>query len=218
MRLRVLQPGATSLLFAAASSRLATMSATAPDKLPYGSWPSPITARFITTSGVRLGSPSVDASGELYWLEGRPQEGGRQVVVRYVGAADGASERGAVDVTPKEDNVRTRVHEYGGGAYVLAPDGAVIYSDFKSQRLFKSSAGAPIPVTPETSYEETGRYRFADAQVTPSGKFLVAVREDHGEGSKRVPSEVVNEVVSIALDGSGTMEVLATGNDFYAAP
>jgi len=190
----------------------------ASDKLPYGSWASPVTARFITTSGVRLGSPALDSDDRLYWLEGRPQEGGRQVVVRYAPDAEGASERGAIDVTPKETNVRTRVHEYGGGAHTLHPAGGIIYSDFKSQRLMWVKDDAePVPLTPEDGWA-TGQYRFADGVVDPSGTRLVCVREDHGEKCDRKPSEVVNEVVSVALDGSGAMKVLATGRDFYAAP
>ena len=122
---------------------------------PYGSWPSPITANFITTSGVRLGALSVDREGELYWLEGRPRckiQPGRQVVVRYAGeertsakavlSRPECNERGAVDVTPEQgaNNARTRVHEYGGGAYALDADGGVVYADFKTQRLYHAKA------------------------------------------------------------------------------
>ena len=75
-----------SILGALASgSRFVAMKAGTQKDLPYGSWPSPITAKFITTASVRLGSLSVDREGELHWLEGRPQEKGRQVVVRYCG-------------------------------------------------------------------------------------------------------------------------------------
>ena len=85
--------------------------------LPYGSWPSPVTAKFITTSGVRLGSLALDEKDRLHWLEGRPQEKGRQAVVRYVGvAAEGASERGAIDITPPEVNTDSRGTAVGDGA------------------------------------------------------------------------------------------------------
>ena len=141
--------------------------------LPYGSWPSPITAKFITTASVRLGSLSVDREGELHWLEGRPQEKGRQVVVRYCGESAtstkaaasraAASVRGAVDVTPADANVRTRVHEYGGGAYLLDADGAVIYSNFVDQRLYRAVPGAeePLCLTPESAACPAKRFRFA---------------------------------------------------------
>ena len=122
----------------------------ASEKLPYGSWPSPITARFITSSSVRLGGLNVDTKGQLYWLEGRPQEGGRQVVCKYDKGAPGSNERGGVDVTPKDDNVRTRVHEYGGGAHTMHPAGGIIYSDFKTQRLFwAKDDGSVVALTPE---------------------------------------------------------------------
>ena len=193
----------------------------ASEKLPYGSWPSPITARFITSSSVRLGGLNVDTKGQLYWLEGRPQEGGRQVVCKYDKDAPGSNERGGVDVTPKDDNVRTRVHEYGGGAHTMHPAGGIIYSDFKTQRLFwAKDDGSVVALTPEDGDAgwPAGRYRFADGKVDPSGKRLVTVREDHGEKGDAAPVAVVNEVVSVALDGSGAMTVLATGRDFYAAP
>ncbi|KAH8046628.1 serine-type peptidase [Aureococcus anophagefferens] len=100
--------------------------------LPYGSWPSPFTAKFITSSSVGLSNVKCDGDGGLWWQESRLQEGGRNVVVRRDAGAAGASERGAVEVTPADKNVRTRVHEYGGGAFCLGPGGAVVFSDFGS--------------------------------------------------------------------------------------
>jgi hypothetical protein len=186
---------------------------------PYGAWPSPITAKFITTSGVKLGSLSLDEADQLHWLEGRPQEKGRQAVVRHVGAGvAGGSERNAVDVTPSDVNIRTRVHEYGGGAYALAPasmGGGVVYSDFVSQRLFhlRDGSSEPVCLTPESTCPD-GRYRFADGCFDAALGF-VCVREDH-ENPK--PSEVRNEVVAVPLDGSGAVRLLATGKDFFAHP
>ena len=186
----------------------------------YGSWNSPVTAKFITTSGVRLGSLSLDDGGDLYWLEGRPQEKGRQVVVRFSPGDSSANERGAVDVSPGDVNVRTRVHEYGGGAYVQAPGGGIVYSDFVSQRLFWRKPGddSLLCLTPESDTAPNGQYRFADACVHPSGTSIVCVREDHSKTGDAKPSEVINEVVTVALDGSGAMTVLASGKDFYAHP
>merc|ERR1719399_1228100 len=114
-------------------------------------------------------------------------------------------------------NVRTRVHEYGGGAHVLAPNGGLIASDFASQRVYWVTDGGVSCLTPETSWK-TGQYRFADFKVVESRGWLVAVRENHGENGDAAPADVVNEVVALALDGSGEMQVLATGADFYAAP
>ena len=187
---------------------------------PYGAWPSPITSKLITQSGVRMGSISVSDAGALHWLEGRPQEAGRQVVVRYAPGEEGTSSRGALDQTPKETNVRTRVHEYGGGAYLLAPSsagGGIIYSEFTSQRLFWTKAGTEAPMALTPDFPE-GRYRFADGHLDPSSGSMVVVREDHGPNGDAAPKDVVNEVVSLKLDGSGAMTLLATGRDFYAHP
>jgi len=199
------------------STKLNSSAATA-ECLPYGSWPSPITAKFITGSSVGMGSLKTDAEGELFWIEGRSKEGGRQVVCKYSPGDPDATERGGVDQIGKDANARTRVHEYGGGAYTLHPSGGVIYSDFLSQRLFwQNKDGVKISLTPENTWAD-GQYRFADGQVDPSGKNLICVREDHGSKGDASPVDVVNEVVSVALDGSGEMNVLAKGKDFYQAP
>ena len=185
---------------------------------PYGAWPSPVTAKFITGSSTRLGSLALDDKDGLHWLEGRPQEKGRQAVVRYEPSSPSASERGAVDVTPSDVNVRTRVHEYGGGAYAMAPSsvgGGVVYSDFMSQRLYhlKGDGSAPVCLTPEATCPD-GRYRFADGCFDPTLGY-VCVREDHLDPK---PANVVNEVVAVPLDGSGDVRLLATGADFFAHP
>ena len=166
------------------------------------------------------------SEGNVFWLEGRPKEGGRQAVVRYAPSSPERSERSAVDVTPASMNVRTRVHEYGGGAHVLLPN-SVAFVDFASQRLHllrgvgsdaSSAPAEPVCLTPESAESPPGRYRFADMSPHPDGELLVAVREDHGPTGDAAPCEVVNELVSIPLDGSGDVRVLATGRDFYAHP
>ena len=134
-----------------------------------------------------------------------------------MGAA-GVSERGGVDVTPSDANVRAsarvwrRAHAGAGGG--------IIYSDFKSQRLYwsKTADGTPLCLTPGGDAAPDGRFRFADACILPSGTHLVCVREDHSPTGDAKPVDVVNEVVKLALDGSGEMEVLATGKDFYSNP
>ena len=85
---------------------------------PYGSWSSPITSKSITAGSVKLGNIHYNThTNNLYWLEGRPQEAGRNVLCKFDPLDDNASERGGVDImSSKESNVRTRVHEYGGGA------------------------------------------------------------------------------------------------------
>ncbi|KAL7534910.1 hypothetical protein ACHAXR_006152 [Thalassiosira sp. AJA248-18] len=177
---------------------------------PYGAWESPITSKAITAGSVRLGGVHY-CNGNIYWLEGRPQEGGRNVLCRHAPDDPDKSERNGVDIAPKESNARTRVHEYGGAAVVFGKDESEIYySEFTTQRLCHLLGdGTSSPITPEGD-----RFRYADGVLSKDGEVIYCVREDH---EKPEPKNVVNEVVSINVK-DGTMEVLATGNDFYAAP
>lgn len=197
----------------------------APTTAPYGSWKSPITAEFITEAGVGLGALGVGpASGDLFWLERRPQEGGRSVLCRRAPEDPTASERGGVDVTPANSNVRTRVHEYGGNSHIIAKgangEEFVVYANFACQRLYKLVLGAdgvsePLELTPKSAYAQDAQFRFADFDFDAKHNCLVCVREDH---TRPEPANVVNAIVAVAMDGSGKMEVLVSGADFYAAP
>src|SRR5689334_5823413 len=97
--------------------------------------------------------------GDVYWLEGKPTEGGRVTVVRF----DSRGQR--QELTPAPFYVRTRVHEYGGGAY-LVHNGTVYFSNFADQRLYRQSlGGTPEPITPAP--EIASGVRYADAVITP---------------------------------------------------
>ena len=170
-----------------------------PTIAPYGSWKSPITADLVLAGAVNLSQPRFDGD-DIYWLEGRALERGRQVVVRR--APDGHTE----DITPPAFNARTRVHEYGGGDYAVY-EGVVYFANFDDQRLYRQRPGeAPQPLTPAAGA------RYADLQVDAARGRLLAVREDH-----RGPGEAVNTLVAVSLhDGATT--VLAEGNDFYSTP
>ena len=173
---------------------------------PYGTWHSPITPEMVTEAGIRLGEIKTDGP-DVYWLEGRPAEGGRNVIVRLAGPN---GESGPVDVTPEGYNVRNRVHEYGGAAYGVN-DGVVYFSNFADQRIYRHKIGEqPDPVTADPDIPAGDR--FADGRFTPDGRFLVCVRERHVEGR-----EAMNEVVAIQVD-SGEQTVLASGHDFYSFP
>ncbi len=100
---------------------------------PFGSWPSPFSAARVTAGVLRLDQIQLDGD-EVYWIEGRASEGGRSVIVRR--SRDG--EMG--DVTPPGFNVRTRVHEYGGGAYTV-DEGTVYFSNFADQRIYRQQPG-----------------------------------------------------------------------------
>ena len=106
----------------------------------YGTWRSPITPRSVAASALRLGSVAIDDE-DIYWIEGRPEEGGRNALVKR--SANGQ----IADVTPAGSNVRTRVHEYGGAAYTVSR-GVVYYAEFSDQRLYRlEPGGTPEPLT-----------------------------------------------------------------------
>jgi len=181
-----------------------------PQTAPYGSWSSPITSDMIVASSIGLGEILLDGE-DVYWLESRPQEGGRSVIVRR--AADGA----LVDVTPPITaggtvfNVRTRVHEYGGGAY-LVHDGAAYFCNDADQRLYRQEVGAePVAVAPDPARPRGLRY--ADGVMDARRARMIWVREDHTGAP-----EPVNALIEVPLDGSGLQRILQSGRDFYAAP
>ena len=160
----------------------------------YGSWKSPITADAILADSIGLGGVILDGD-DLYWLEGRPQEKGRSVLVK-------ANE----DITPYPYNVRSRVHEYGGGA-VLVVDGVIYFTNYADQRLYRQVIGAkPEPLTPEIPL------RYADFILDRLGNRLISVVEDHQEEGK-----VKNYLAAISLE-TGTVTPLVQGYDFYASP
>jgi dipeptidyl aminopeptidase/acylaminoacyl peptidase len=169
---------------------------------PYGTWTSPITAETVAGGALRLGSVLVEDE-TIFWLEGRPAEGGRGVIVKRT--PDGR----VADVTPPGTNVRTRVHEYGGASYAVCR-GTVYYAEFGDQRLYRlAPGGRPEPLTPR------GDWFYADFAIDlPRGR-LVCVREDHTLKGR----EAVTTLVSVALAGPPTSgRILVSGHDFYAAP
>ncbi len=174
---------------------------------PYGSWRSAIEPDVIVTkAGRRLGYPALAADGAVWWVEGRATEGGRNALMRR--PAGGEPE----EVTPPGANVRTRVHEYGGGAWKLLAPELVVYVDFADQRAYRLELGGePVAITPEP--EEPAGLRYADFEICPDGKTLFCVREVHGGDA-----EPVNEIVMLPLDGSKPAEVVAAGRDFYSSP
>ena len=172
-------------------------------RIPYGAWPSPITADRAAAGSVGLRETRAIGDATT-WLERRPREQGRSVVVRSGPGAE------PVDVTPPGVSVRTRVHEYGGGSYAV--DGTTTYFvNLEDQRLYRQEVGgAPTAITPEPATPRGLRY--ADMNVSPDGRWIASVHERHqGEGMP------VNELVVIAADGSA-MSTLASGRDFYAFP
>jgi dipeptidyl aminopeptidase/acylaminoacyl peptidase len=116
------------------------------------------------------------------------------------------------EVTPPGANVRTRVHEYGGGAWKLLGPALVVYVDFSDQRAYRLELGGePVAITPEP--EQPAGLRHADFELAPDGVTLFCVREVHDGGP-----EPENEIVVLPLDGSRPPEVVAAGRDFYSSP
>jgi len=168
---------------------------------PYGSWRSPVTADAIVAGVIGLGYIQLDGD-DIYWVEQRPAEAGRNVVVRR--RPDGS----IADITPPESNARTRVHEYGGGAY-LVREGTVWFTNFKDQRLYRQDPGKPpVPITPAQDI------RHADLVFDQRHQRLIAVREDH---TTDMP-QAVNTLASLDPAGKTTARTLVQANDFYASP
>jgi dipeptidyl aminopeptidase/acylaminoacyl peptidase len=175
---------------------------------PYGSWKSPITSELIVRGSVGLGMTAADGR-DVYWLESRPSEAGRSVVVRR------DHEGATADVNPQPFGARTRVHEYGGGDFA-ARGGTVYFSNFADQRLYKVSAsggGGPRPLTPE------GRdLRYADAVFDGRRSLLFAVREDHTAGGHEPANTVVRLGANADEGEADAGTVVASGYDFYSSP
>jgi dipeptidyl aminopeptidase/acylaminoacyl peptidase len=173
------------------------------DTYPYAAWPSPVDAGALTEGRREFGPVAVE-DGTAYWLELRPEEEGRGVVVRE-------TEDGHEDVTPADWNVRTLVHEYGGGDFAV-DDGTVYFANYGDQRLYRQAVGeAPTPITPDPETDRGDRY--ADLEVSPDGERIYCVRERHGVGG-----EADNHLVVLPTDGSHPPEVVARGADFYSFP
>lgn len=171
---------------------------------PYGSWRSPVSLDSLVAGALALGSP-ISSGSATYWLERRPEEGGRQVIVRA--SPDG---EGAEDCFGPEYNARTLVHEYGGRPYTVLGE-TVFFSNFIDQRLYKVGPGGEPEALTAAPEHERG-VRFAAPVASPDGRFLYAVRERHGDPD--TPAEVVNEVVAVDT-GSGEEHLVASGSDFY---
>jgi dipeptidyl aminopeptidase/acylaminoacyl peptidase/uncharacterized protein (DUF2132 family) len=181
-----------------------TMRAAAPPPPPkaaaFGTWKSPITADLLANQTLRLGQLFV-MEDEVFWTESRPQEQGRSVLVWCDIAGRTA------DLTPAPLNVRSRVHEYGGGAYTLSPKAGFFINDADQQIWRIRGNEAPMQLT-----HETGK-RFADLLIDPHQKRLICVCEDHTAQS----AEAKTTLVSVKLS-NGQVQELASGHDFYSSP
>ena len=174
---------------------------------PYGTWVSPLSARVIAAGALRISGITLD-TGDIYWIEGRPSEGGRNVLVRRDANLHSS------DLVPPGVNVRTRVHEYGGPAYIVS-SGNAFYVNFADQRVYRLAefthpepSNTPTPITPEGFF-------YGDFTIDRTRHRLICAREDHTQPGR----EPASTLVSLPMDGSTSAgEVLASGYDFYSTP
>ncbi|CAI9289631.1 unnamed protein product [Lactuca saligna] len=177
---------------------------------PYGSWSSPITSDIVSGAGKTLGGTAVDCLGHLFWLESRPTESGRSVIVR-----GGSDEDEASDITPIDFSVRTVAQDYGGGDFSVSGD-TVIFSNYKDQRLYKQSTRSPSPPVALTPDYDEPLVCYADGVFDKRFNRYVTIREDRRESSKNS----VATIVALELNDETIRDpkVLVGGNDFYAFP
>ncbi|GBG77526.1 hypothetical protein CBR_g23970 [Chara braunii] len=221
---------------------------------PYGAWRSPISSDVATGKMLRLGGAAIDDDGRVIWLEGRPSESGRSVLVRErEGPGDGDGDGGerpplsfssaveessiaGEDLTPEGFDVRSRVHEYGGGAFTIWRD-SILFTNGPDQSIYhqrisnKDDSGTGTSIARAITPAEEGQVlRYADGVVDERFNRIVCVREHHGRGG-----EPANEIVGVKLarDAGGgdggieqrtrreeekEVEVLVSGDDFYMFP
>ena len=186
----------------------------APVTARYGAWPAPIGASDVAVAGIRLSGPTTvhtDSGDEVWWAEARPTEGGRTVIVRRDAAGT------VSDVLPAGWNARTRVHEYGGTAWLPLPGGGLAFADWSDQRVYRLDPGstAPTPLTPEPA--EAAGLRYADPVLAPGGEEIWWVREAHDQGTIRRHIVAVPVSGAAAADPAAVREI-AGGSDFLAFP
>lgn len=179
-------------------------SASAKAIAPYGSWESPITAQMLVTGAAGINEVVPDGD-RIWWAESRPDEGGRVAVMCH-------QEDHSREVTPVDTNVRTTMHEYGGGAW-WASKGTLWYVDYQDQRLRQIDQHDNVTILSANASQPKG-LRYADIRPTPDHSWLICVCESHTS----TQSEPVNQLVAISTSGSQQQVLLAQGADFYGSP
>jgi dipeptidyl aminopeptidase/acylaminoacyl peptidase len=189
-----------AMLFALFTHGSGEGAAGGPQEAAYGSWRSPISAEMLVQGAVRFGDVSIDGD-TVYWVEGRPEEAGRYVIVRR--QADGTLN----DVLPAPFSARTTLNEYGGGA-LLASGGTVYFTNYADQQIWQLKPGeVPRAITAES------KLRFADYALDAKRNRLIAVCEDHSQSEQEPP----NRIVAVSL-ADGEVTTLVEGADFYSNP
>ncbi|MBV7332252.1 S9 family peptidase [Chloroflexi bacterium TSY] len=186
----------------------------APTIAPYGTWTSPITGKLLAAVGMRFQGICIDGD-RIYWNEMRPTEEGRYVIV-------GKDENEQIrDITPQDFNVRTRVHEYGGGSFITH-DEVLFFVNFADQRLYRQQLGTQGALQQPEPLTSTEGMRYADMVFDSQRQRLICVREDHSNADQ----EAVNTIVAVDLTSDSASDlgnheretVLISGHDFYSSP
>jgi len=195
--------------------------------VPFGEWPSPITAAAVAAGQVRVSSPTV-AGDDIWWQQSLPDEGGRTTVMHSSGG-----QQTALLAAPW--NARTRVHEYGGRSYLPIPRAAlagsdggtaagapagceILFANYADQRLYLTRPEEnPVPLTPDAATLGPATLRYADFVLSPGGEEVWCVQERHEDGKVR------RAIVAVPLDGSASgkaeaIRILVDGFDFFAFP
>ena len=189
----------------------------------YGSWSSSLTAEMLAKKSVRYGHMCVDGDA-LYWLESRASEKGRGVIVKRT--LDGNLQ----DVLPTKISVRSKVHEYGSGDYIVddevvyfanGSDQCVYRFNEKLEKLEKLTTSDYSESSSSSEKDETkaNEYRYADFAISADKNYLICVRESHFD--EKGCKKVVNELVTISLSKKGiknSVKVIHSGRDFYSFP
>ena len=171
-------------------------------KLAHGSWKSSITSDLIVNGGVKFSEIRVDGT-DLYFLEGRPEEEGRYVIIKKT------SDGNIFDMIPENFNSRNAVHEYGGGSFAVN-NKIIFFTNWEDQRIYKIENNKISPLTKIPLIEKGVRY--ADLTISFDLNWLFCVRETHFE-----KKEAKNDLVAISTS-SGEIKVISEGRDFYSSP
>ena len=171
--------------------------------VPFGSWKSPISAKMVAASANVFSEISLGKDGSVFFLERRPSESGRSVLLRF--STEGQTE----ELTPLPFNARDRVHEYGGGSY-LATEQTAFFSNFTDQMVYRVDLGSknsPRAITSEPNVF------YSDFTFDSKQNRIICIREDHS-----VAGEAINSIASLDPEGKAKPVILVSGNDFYSTP
>jgi len=185
---------------------------------PYGSWKSPITADLIVKESIGLSQVQTEGH-DIYWIEGRPSEGGRQVIVRQ--SADGTR----TDINPPGFNARTRVHEYGGGDYAVHK-GTVYFSNFADQQIYKQTGNLrAVQILHGHSKIETTVRSSSRSRLNATILDMVNLLPDLAAGRKpayparvtEAPARAPSAVASMSVRGDSASPTTVTASSGAAA-